>query len=363
MRNGLILSDWRQKTAKCLLLLSCVLARVSFASGPPPIITVQPTNQVVSLLGIATFSVGASSGTTMSYQWYENGNPILLANSSSYTILSVASLNVGTYYVQVSNSGGSVMSAYATLSLTPSPAIVTQPLGQTVTQGQTVSFSVVASGATPLSYQWTLSSAPLPGATNSSLVLTNVQGSQAGNYKVVVTNAYGSAKSSPANLTVNVPAGIVTQPQSQTVVQGQTALLSVVPTGTTPLHYQWSRNGVALSGATTSTLGLTNVQALQAGDYTVALQNSWGAVTSSVATVTVTNPPSSLAVPGGTGTAAQGFSFQLSLPAGSTYVILASTDCVNWTPILTNTAPTGTVTCIDPWATNYPVRFYRALVH
>ena len=85
------------------------------------------------------------------------------------------------------------------------PVILAQPTDQTVMVGGTASFSVTAGGTPPLSYQWRFGGTNLSGATNTSLMLTNVQVSQAGNYTVLVTNLYGSILSSNAVLAVNVP--------------------------------------------------------------------------------------------------------------------------------------------------------------
>jgi hypothetical protein len=94
--------------------------------------------------------------------------------------------------------------------LTPVPAsIVAQPANQTVTAGQTATFTVGPSGTSPFGYQWIFKGTNIPGATAASLVLTNVQISQAGSYSVQVTNAYGSATSSNATLVVNFPPATV----------------------------------------------------------------------------------------------------------------------------------------------------------
>jgi hypothetical protein len=84
------------------------------------------------------------------------------------------------------------------------PAITTQPANQTVSAGGAATFTVVAGGTTPLSYQWSFYGTNLSGATNTTLTLTNVQASQAGNYAVLVTNVYGSVLSSNAMLTVTL---------------------------------------------------------------------------------------------------------------------------------------------------------------
>jgi len=84
------------------------------------------------------------------------------------------------------------------------PVIIAQPTNQTIAVGGTANFSVTASGALPLSYQWIFSGTNISGATNTTLTLTNVQLNQAGNYAVLVTNVYGSVLSSNAALTVTL---------------------------------------------------------------------------------------------------------------------------------------------------------------
>lgn len=83
------------------------------------------------------------------------------------------------------------------------PAITLQPVDQTAWSGDTVAFTVAATGTAPLGYQWLLNGTNLDGATASSLVFTNVQAPQAGSYSVQVTNAAGATNSVSAALTVN----------------------------------------------------------------------------------------------------------------------------------------------------------------
>jgi hypothetical protein len=89
------------------------------------------------------------------------------------------------------------------------PTLATQPSNQTVVVGGSAKFTPTVSGSQPLSYQWRFSETAIPGATSSSLSLTNLQLSQAGDYSVVVTNLGGSATSSNALLTVSFPADSV----------------------------------------------------------------------------------------------------------------------------------------------------------
>lgn len=80
---------------------------------------------------------------------------------------------------------------------------------------------------------------------------------------------------------------ITTQPQSQTVTAGTTTQFTVVASGQPAPTYQWSFNGTAISGATSSTYSLTSAQSANAGDYTVTVSNGYGSVTSNKATLTV----------------------------------------------------------------------------
>jgi hypothetical protein len=89
------------------------------------------------------------------------------------------------------------------------PSIYLQPANQTVVAGQSTTFTVGASGTFPLSFQWFFGGTALPGATNPSLTLSNVQFSQAGTYSVTITNGLGAITSSNAQLTVVFPPATV----------------------------------------------------------------------------------------------------------------------------------------------------------
>lgn len=362
MRNSSILANCLQKVVKWAALALLMPVPTLGGVGPPPVITVQPQSQNAPLLGIVTFSVTASSGTTMSYQWYKNGVAIAGATSSSYTILTVLGTDAGNYCVKVSNAGGWVMSNNATLNVQAPPGVITQPQSQTVVQGQNVSFSVVASGTGPLSYQWYARQQAVPSGTNATLTLYSVGTNDAGGYRVVMANSLGSATSAVATLTVQVPAGIATQPQNQSIFQGQAASFSVVASGTSPFSYQWSFNGSALAGATNSTLSLTNVQQGQAGNYTVSVSNVLNSVTSSPASLAVAMPTLDVAPAPPPGMSASGFGFQVSVPVGLKYVVLASSDLHNWTALATNISSSATSVFTDTTASNYSCRFYRAML-
>src|ERR1041385_168626 len=97
-----------------------------------------------------------------------------------------------------------------TLATNSPPVITGQPANQTVALGANASFSVTASGSAPLSYRWQFNGAPISGATTASLTLSNAQYANAGNYNVVVANAFGSVTSAIAVLTVTAPSSLGT---------------------------------------------------------------------------------------------------------------------------------------------------------
>ena len=170
-----------------------------------------------------------------------------------------------------------------------------EPQSQSINQGNSVTFGVVATGSGPLAYQWQFNGMNIAGATQDSYTINTVHPADSGFYAVVVTNVAGSAKSSNAALVVNVPPAIVTQPQGASVMQGENITFSVVAVGSTPLSYQWVFNGSNILGATTASYSITNVQPANGGSYSVCVTNMAGSVTSSNANLIVNVDPSSVA--------------------------------------------------------------------
>src|SRR5436853_3258159 len=143
----------------------------------------------------------------------------------------------------------------ATIPARPvAPSITTQPASQTVTAGQTATFTVVATGTALLNYQWRKSGTAISGATAPTYTTPATTSADSGSqFTVVVSNTAGTVTSNTATLTVSAAAvapSITTQPASQTVTAGQMATFTVVATGTAPLSYQWRKSGTAISGAT-----------------------------------------------------------------------------------------------------------------
>ncbi len=185
------------------------------------------------------------------------------------------------------------------------PVITTPPHNVFAFAGSTSSLGVLAAGTTPLAYQWFLNGTNLAdsgriiGSHSNILNISPIQPSDAGNYAVVITNAYGTATSSVVVLTVQSgPPMILQQPQAQTRYVGDTVAFTVNARGALPLTYQWLLNGTPLPGATTSSYTLTGVQPADAGMYSCMISNSPGFTNSSSAPLNVlaTAPEASVCI-------------------------------------------------------------------
>ena len=254
------------------------------------------------------------------------------------------------------------------LTMVDQPAvIVTQPTNQTVRVGDSVVFSVDTTG-TSLTYRWIKDDIELPlaSSTAATFTITSAKATDAGSYKVRVTNGGGSTLSSVATLVVNPalssPPVITNQPMSLTVKEGGIAGFTVAATGTAPLTFQWTFKTVPITAGTNATLNLTNVLTNQAGAYQVKVSNLVTNVLSDIVTLTVTPRP--VVGPfslGALSVSAGGFSFTFPVVADNAYVVevrdMLGTS--NWT-VLSNLPPAavnGTVKITDP--AGKPARFYR----
>jgi hypothetical protein len=258
-----------------------------------PLILTEPQPQSATVGSSVQFSVTAVGSGALSYQWSLNNIQISGATASTLSIAFVNATDAGNYTVAVSSKLGSVESAPAsltTLSLFVPPSITAQPYKNSATVGSPASFMVGVSGFQPLTYQWLLGGAPIAGATEATLTLQNVQNSDAGTYSVVASNPAGSATSIGAVLTV-FPVAFAPiyqyQPSPTSVTAGGTATLIVGVVGSPPITYQWSKGGVAIPGATSSSLTFVDAAPADAGVYTVVITDGAGELTTSGAALAV----------------------------------------------------------------------------
>lgn len=279
---------------------------------PPglPVISAAPVSTSVAAGSSAAFNAEVSGNPTPSCQWTRNGVPISGATSCTryVTPATTPADNGAVYGLTATNSAGAASGAGATLTVTGGtppgvqpPVLIQDPTSVTVVRGSQVAFTAVARGTEPLTYQWFFNGQPLPGRDFQVLGIATVTDADAGLYSVRISNSAGSTGTNPARLTVvapNVPVApsISTQPGTLSAFTGQTVNLAVAANGSGPLSFQWRRNGVNVP-SDGPVLTLTNVQAANAGTYSVVVSNSVGSITSQDATLTVNAPPTVPAPP------------------------------------------------------------------
>ncbi len=196
--------------------------------------------------------------------------------------------------------GGDATSAAPANPVPPSPpaapaapVITTQPQPQSVSDGGSATFSVIASG-TDLGFQWQRNGVPVAGATAPTLSLTGLTLADTGaRWRVVVGNAGGSVVSDEVALAVApVAPAIESAPVAATVTAGQTASFTVTASGSAPLAYQWLREGAVIDGATSPGFTTAALALADSGArYAVRVTNAAGSVTSAAAALTVVAAP------------------------------------------------------------------------
>lgn len=168
------------------------------------------------------------------------------------------------------------------------------PLASTnVVAGANIELSVTVAGTPPFQYVWTKDRIRQINQS-SKLTLANAQTGAAGTYAVTVTNPAGSVTSEAVVKITSFTAVpvILAQPVNVTARAGFDATLSVNADGTSPLRFQWFKNGAPVGPLSESNaLTLSSVQLADAGSYSVTATNSAGSVTSNAATLTVTAEP------------------------------------------------------------------------
>ncbi|WWQ71108.1 tail protein [Salmonella phage SeKF_63] len=167
-----------------------------------PVITKQPSNQTINEGGNINLSVTATGAT--GYQWKKDGSDIPSATNATYSKSGALPADAGSYTCVVTGAGGSVTSSPATVTVNALPVITQQPTNQEITEGETLTLNVVATGAT--GYQWKKGEEDILDATTATYTKEGATAADTGSYTCVVTGAGGSVTSNAATVTVN-PAG------------------------------------------------------------------------------------------------------------------------------------------------------------
>ncbi|MFA6404142.1 MAG: ice-binding family protein, partial [Salinivirgaceae bacterium] len=265
----------------------------AFASGVNSRVVLMNGTQAKNVYWMVNGAVSIGDGSIF------NGN--IIANNGAIDLLTGATLNG-----RALTTDGAISVTAMNAILPYPPFVITDPVGLTVCEGDSAGFTVEATGSGTFTYQWRkgtvnlIDGGNISGVTNDTLIIDPVSTSDAAsNYNVIV---YGSIEpndtSVNATLVVNTSPAITTQPANQIECAGDPASFSVVATGA-GLTYQWRKgivnlvDGITVTGATTATLTLDPIVALDAAaNYNVVITGSCTPpVTSANASLTVNSAP------------------------------------------------------------------------
>ncbi len=215
------------------------------------------------------------SGGNVTYQWYFEGNLINNQNTAQLNISNITTSQAGRYFVTVNNGCIPVSGSPFNVNVLNLPTIQTQPTVQTeACVGTNYTLTVNATNAQ--TYQWYKNNVAIAGETTNTYS-KSVSASDAGTYKVVITNGCGySINSNNAILTVNTLPTITSSPANTTVCVGQPISASVSATANSGgnLRYIWTSGGSEIAGATSSNFTIAKASANENGKvYTVSVLN------------------------------------------------------------------------------------------
>lgn len=242
-------------------------------SGAPPTLCV----------GESTTMEVTAEGDDLEYQWFKDGDPISGAMSNSFTINTNSTSDAGLYRIQVTNSCGSDELTFSlTLNETPDAPTTSGSAGCL-----NESVTLTASGGSNRNYRWyevASGGAAISGQINETFTTPALTSPTS--YFVSTTNGICESTRTEVVASIISSVSITTQPVTQTVDEGQDVTFSVTATGDNIL-YQWEKDGIDISGATTNTLSISSVSQSDAGAYQCVVGNDCGIEDSSIANLNV----------------------------------------------------------------------------
>lgn len=279
---------------------------INISVGAAPTITTSPLNVAACVGQSATASVvaNANGGGALQYRWAAVNDPnTALGTAATFTIASVTNANAQSYAVVVSNTCGQINGGSFALAVADKPSVTIttsipdhpQAGHPTVCLGSPITFSANqnANGASP-TYTWYKDDVSRGAQASAGLTIANSQASDAGTYKLFISNTCGAAFSNPIKVGVHQQPEIVSHPQTQTVCEGVTLNLSGASrnkSGTVSnITYSWMYNGAGFPGSAAS-ISLTNIEVRNTGAYKLQATNECGTVSSNDGIVTVISKP------------------------------------------------------------------------
>lgn len=264
---------------------------LALAPDGPVQVFALPAAQTLFLGSNAVFSITATGGPPLTYQWFRNGQPLTNsynvggATEAQLIVTNVQFNDQGTYTVTVANSLGTVFCPSADLVVLGAPVILQTLTNLTAGAGTDLTLTIAAVGNPPPVYQWTLNGTNLPGATNYSLSLPNAQASDSGSYSIMVSNVYGAVFSTSLVTVTNdapyfVGAGIGFtgafgwDANNLVAPVGGRVILEAFLRGSQPITDRWWFNGVPSGNGPLLELGPVTFN--RSGYYEVVATNDFG---------------------------------------------------------------------------------------
>ena len=224
-------------------------------------------------------------------QWQRNGFDLEGEVSKKLEVSQVDAADDAEYSVIVRNDYGVVVSDTVRLQVLLPVTITSQPKDAYVAVNAELNLSVTANGTGPFEYQWFKEGEIIEGATEAKLLLPNISRKGEGFYKVQIKNMLGAVSSRSAEVVVNEPVNVVSQPKGGSIKEGGFARFWVSATGSEPLSYQWYLNGEPIEGKTRSSMIVNQATGADEGDYTVIVTNPVGFKISDEAVLDVNTAP------------------------------------------------------------------------
>ena len=230
-------------------------------------------------------------------QWTFNGQPLPGETRPTLRLHDAQASAAGEYRLIASNAFGISTSTPFVVAVAPAPPrLVAEPASIGVTRGTEARFVVQAAGTAPLAYQWFFNEVPVPDGNRSTLSIPSAGLAVDGAYRVVVSNALGTVSSRTVRLSTGLPA-FTAEPASFHGLQGRPIRLEgSVVTPETP-SYTWWRGTHRIEDAGSPLLAIPRIEPRMTGEYRLVASNSFGAVTSRVAHVSIREPRRPLAEP------------------------------------------------------------------
>jgi hypothetical protein len=297
-------ADWWSRGSYCCVVSNAVgratskYAAVEVRSAP---LLISMPSRVKVARGASLRPLAQATGSgPLRYQWSRAGLPMSGQTQPFLILPPAADSTAGNYVLTVSNAFGSISSQLSVIVENP-PRIVSQPRSITAGLTTTSGFSVFAaspaavpsSEASALRYQWQRNNVNLPSETSAVLILTNLATAHAGSYRCIISNDVGSVTTVSATLTLHTLPSILAQPVPRHTLAYAPTTFRVTGTGTGPLLYRWSKDGLNLNassritGTASPELKITETLESDAGTYSCVVFNTVGQVHSTDTALTV----------------------------------------------------------------------------